>query len=87
MQSIYIVGYDQQYECGGTLRLCSNYDKAFAYLEELVKQDGEEWVDDYFRVIPNTPSDIERGRGEKHWIYRKPKSADAYYTITIRPLY
>ena len=91
-QVIYAVNYGQQYECGGTLRLFTNYDKAFAYLEEVVKgENGEyadQWIDDNFHVIPIVHAHPRnRRQGPVYWMYSMSDPSDCYYTIEKVLLY
>lgn len=92
MQWVYVVESHQHYESSVLLRIFSNYDKAFAYLEELVKGKNGEWADrwddDNFRVIPEHPRhDGLEGGSPVRWMYTSTEDDDRYYTIEAEPLY
>lgn len=96
MQWVYTVTSSQRYEGSNLLRICSNYDKAFEYLQELVKGKNNEWehrwVDDNFRVMPasrmrrHQDLDPENKYGTR-WYYVDVEDDEHTYDIEAEPLY
>jgi len=92
MQWVYVIESHQHYESSHLLRICSNYDKAFAYLEELVKGKNGEWAerwdDNNFRVLPSHKRhDGLEGGSPVYWMYTSKEDDEHYYTIETEPLY
>lgn len=96
MQWVYVVTSHQRYESSHMLRICSNYDKAFEFLQELVKGKNNEWadrwVDDNFHVRPSYRMDRHRHEGleggsDTYWYYVDIEDSEHSYDITTEPLY
>jgi hypothetical protein len=96
MQWVYVVSSNRRYEGSNMLRICSNYDKAFAYLEELVKGKNNEWAhrwkDENFHVMPDLGRSRFKHEGleggsDVRWYYVDCEDDEHTYDIETEPLY